>query len=210
MPCEGAGDFQIAFFCNQEDSPPGSKENVSVTLKDVLLYVVGLTDILRVMIMKVTNSKQEIATCSLFGGPLKVPICRKLYSLRGCPIAKDMLQKGTSTITRNSVRMLIRFVLNRKAVLASRKYGPKDFKWKVLRTNRHASSSRLKYTARAMDVKLPSTFRPCQECFISKGLGARIPKSTSCRYKETLGRVFVYLSGKEQVISPGYKQHAML
>ena len=61
-----------------------------------------------------------------------------------------------------------------------------------------------------MGVKLTGTLKPCEGCSIAKGLRAPIPKSTSCRSTERLGRVFVDLSGKKEVVGPGGKKYAMV
>ena len=212
MPCVGIGDVKVAFVCEREDLP-GAKKNVIVMLHDVL-YVPSVQDnlfSLRAMDALGHRFVGENGTISLFGGQLKFPIRGKLYSLRAFTVTKK-LQDGA---LRN--RLKIDSDGNpldeetRQALLAPGKYGSNEVNWNVFHASQaHANASRLKATAKSMGVKLTGTLTQCQGCSVAKGLRAPIPKSTTSRSTERLGRVFIDLSGRKEIAAPGGKRYAMV
>ena len=93
---------------------------------------------------------------------------------------------------------------SRQAVLAPGKTGPKEVNWNLFHASQgHASRLRLKTTAKTLGVKLTGTLRQCENCSVAKGVIDPIPKSTTCRSNEPLGRIFCDLSGKKEVAGPG-------
>lgn len=75
----------------------------------------------------VTSLSEEMDT-SLFGGPLKFPICGKLYSLLGYPVTDEMKDKGVlngmKKVHSDGNPLLEE---GTQAVLAPGKKGPKDW-----------------------------------------------------------------------------------
>ena len=213
MPCEGIGDLKVLFVCDRDDVP-GAKKNVIVTLHGVL-YVPTVTDnlfSLRAMDEEGHNFVGGDGHISLFGGQLKFPIRGKLYSLLGCHVTDEMKRKGVlCSIKKVDSGGNPLLEEGRQAVLAPGKTRPKEVNWNLFHASQgHASRSRLKATAKTLGVKLTGTFKQCEGCFVAKGLRAPIPKSTTCRSNEPLGRIFCDLSGKKEVVGPGGKQYAMV
>ena len=65
----------------------------------------------------------------------------------------------------------------------------------------HANEFLLRETAKSLGVELLGGLRPCTECSMAKGYHKLIANSTKSRATKKLGRVFVYLSGPESILS---------
>ena len=74
----------------------------------------------------------------------------------------------------------------------------------------HSNELLLGETAKSLRVELLGTLRPYTGCSISKGYRKPIPSSTKSRASETLGRVFVDLSGPKRTPSLLGKRYIIL
>lgn len=134
---------------------------------------------------------------SLFAGQLILPIRFKQYSLLSCPATDEMKRKellsGIKKVKSEGDSLLEE---GRQVVLAPGKTGPKEVDWNMFHASHgHASWVRLKATAKAQGI-----IKPCEGCFIAKGLRAPFSRSTTCRSSGRLGQIFYYLRGTKEVV----------